>query len=102
MTRPKANPITRQTPTDDDLDWRLCVPCVAISCNSIEDAEAALAALAMLDDYCAGAIIPLEGGYDTAIAYLDDDYPDWPGVTRTWLSGRTARNLGLPNPLRKE
>ncbi len=99
MTR-KAN-FTSQAFTEDDIDWKLCVPCVTISCASIEDAEAALTALAMLDDYCAGAITLLDGCENTAIAYLNGRIPNWPGIVRTWLSGRAARNLGLPNPLRR-
>ena len=97
-TKPKPQP--SQVTPETDLDWRLCVPLAAIPCDSIETAELALAALAALDNFRAGAIITLDGR-DTAVAYLDGSYPDWPDVSRTWLSGRAARHLNLPNPLRK-
>ncbi len=97
----KAQLFTSEIPSESDLEWRLTVPCCAIACSSIEEAEQALAALASLDDYCAGAIITVDG-YDTAIAYLGNSFPDWPDVTRFWLSGRRAHSLGLPNPLRRE
>lgn len=99
MSRSKSDSVTREIPTEEELLWRLTVPCVAIPCATIEDAEAALTALAMLDNYCAGAITALEDSDYTALAYLTGRIPDWPGIVRTWLSGRAARNLGLPNPL---
>ncbi len=94
----KPKPQPSQAATEDQLLWRLCVPLAAIPCASLEDAELALAALSALDNFSAGAIVTLDGR-DTAVAYLDGAYPDWPEVGRTWLSGRAARSLGLPNPL---
>ncbi len=94
----KSKPQPSQATTEDELLWRLCVPLASIPCATIEDAEVALAALSALDTFCAGAIVNLDG-HNTAVAYLDGAYPDWPEVGRTWLSGRAARSLGLPNPL---
>jgi hypothetical protein len=81
------------------LDWHLSVPCAAIACDSVAEAERALAVLAACAGYEAGAIIAL-GGRMAAVAYTGGRIPLLPGVTRTWLSGRVARSLGLPNPLR--
>ncbi len=94
----KSKSQTAYLPDASDLSWRLSVPCVAIMCDSVDETEIALAELACLDGYQAGAMTTLDG-HLTAVARIDGSLPDLPGVQRTWLSGRAARVLGLPNPL---
>ncbi len=93
----KFKPQLPQVASDEELDWRLSLPCTAIPCASIEEAEWALAALATDDNYCAGAIITLEG-QDTAIAYLRNTPGNVLGAGRVWLSRRLGRALGLLDP----
>ncbi len=93
----KFKPQPSQAASDEELDWRLNLPCRAIACASIEEAEWALAALATHDDYCAGAIVPW-GGQDTAVAYLRGTPPSFLGAGRVWLSRRMGRALGLLDP----